>query len=162
MISFKSCLRTLNLFNDRRKIESALALHRRGEVRRDGLTLIQSSHRLEIEWRARDIHPWDRGCDAAERELLFSEQSLADTDAAIARLFRKLPEIDVIAFKVLRPDSGDRILAGTVERSAARAPKIRNPSPRTRLWYRGVTMTPCAIVAFTSSQEPAVSEHQLL
>lgn len=45
-------------------IEYALALHARNEVRRDGLTLTKTSSQLVIEWRARDVHPWDRdpGC----------------------------------------------------------------------------------------------------
>src|SRR5580692_9615531 len=114
MISFESIMQRLRLHNGRRKIASALALHRRGEVRPDGLILTQSSHHLDIEWRARDIHPWDRGCEPAERAHLFSEQSLADTDAALSRLFRKFPEIDVITFRVCKPDSDEHILAGTV------------------------------------------------
>jgi hypothetical protein len=96
--------------------------------------LTQASHRLEIEWRARDIHPWDRDSEPEERELLFTEQSVADADAALSRLFNELPEIDVIEFSVTHPDSHQRILARTVER-AARVPSMRGLSPRTRLWH---------------------------
>lgn len=103
MIFFKNVLRKVNLYSDRQGTKNALALHRRGEVRRDGLTLVQASHRLEIEWRARDIHPCDRGCKGAEYELEFTEQSLADTEAALSRLFKELPEIDVIEFRVIHP-----------------------------------------------------------
>ena len=45
----------------KRSIERALALHLRGEARRDGLSAIRMATHLDIEWRARDIHPWDRG-----------------------------------------------------------------------------------------------------
>jgi hypothetical protein len=96
MISIKSILQRLQIYDTRQQIENALALQRRGEVRGDGLTLTQVSHHLEIEWRAREIHPWDRVSESEERELLFSEQSVADTDAALSRLFDKLPELDVI------------------------------------------------------------------
>ena len=127
-------------------IQNALALQHRGEVRRDGLVLTRASHHLEIEWRARDVHPWDRASESEEREFLFAEQSLADTDAALSRLFNELPEIDVIEFRVTRPDSDQRVLAGTVERSA-RVPRTRAASTRTRLWHRGVTITLLAAMA---------------
>jgi len=119
----------------------------KGEVRGDGLTLTQASHHLEIEWRARDVHPWDRGSESEEREVLFTEESLADSDAALSRLFNKLPEIDVIRFRVIHPHSDQRILAGTVERSAC-LPSTRCVSPRTRLWHRGVTTAILALGAF--------------
>jgi hypothetical protein len=141
MISFKSVLQKLNLYRNRQGIEHALALHRRGEVRGDGLTLIKASCQLDIEWRARDIHSWDRGCQGAKYELLFTEQTLDDADAALSRLFKELPEVDVIVFKVFHPGSDVRILAGTVERSAP-VPRTLDASPRTRLWYRGVRSIP--------------------
>jgi hypothetical protein len=147
MISIKSILQRLQIYDTRQQVENALALQRRGEVRGDGLTLTQVSHHLEIEWRAREIHPWDRVSESEERELLFSEQSVADTDAALSRLFDKLPELDVIEFRVIHPHSDQRILAGTVERSA-RLPSTRRVSPRTRLWHRGVTSAILVIGAF--------------
>ena len=126
--------------------------------------MTQASHRLEIEWRARDIHPWDRDSEPEERELLFTEQSVADADAALSRLFNESPEIDVIEFRVTHPDSHQRILAGTVER-AARMPGTRDLSPRTRLWQRGVSTTILAILVFrlvsgdhfAQSQQPTAS-----
>jgi hypothetical protein len=165
MIFFKSFLRKLFVASHAKAIQNALSLHRRGEVRRDGLTLTQASHRLVIEWRARDIHPWDRDTEPEAREMLFIEQSFADSDAALFRLFRELPEIDEIEFRVLHPDSQQRILAGTVGRTA-RVPNTRGLSPRTRLWHRGVTTTiVLAVLAFTffpgadcvQSQQPSAS-----
>jgi hypothetical protein len=146
MMFLKSFLLKRKVSRDRKAIQDALDLHRRGEARRDGLTLTQASHYLEIEWRARDVHPWDRACESGEREFLFAEQSIADTDAALSRLFNELPEIDVIEFRVTQPDSDQRILAGKVERSG-RLPSARGVSARTRLWRQGVTITILVIVA---------------
>ncbi|HTT18720.1 MAG TPA: hypothetical protein VMG82_07240 [Candidatus Sulfotelmatobacter sp.] len=80
-------LRKLDLWHYRRNVRQALALFRRGEVRRDGLTADYVCNRLEIRWRARDIHPWDRYPAQDEREALFAEQALTDTEAAVLRLF---------------------------------------------------------------------------
>jgi hypothetical protein len=102
----------------RHNVEWALALHRRDEVRSDGLKPISLSSHLEIEWRARKIHPWDGG-RRWESDSLFVEQSLADTDAAITRLFEALPHIDAIMLRILHPSSEAAIIAGTVYRSAA-------------------------------------------
>ena len=103
----------------KRSIDRALALNRRGEARSDGLTLRQAMSRLEIEWFARDIHPWD--CDRPltqdERLHLYLEQSLADTEDAIHRLFEMLPQVDVIALRVLDPASKATMIGGTVLRT---------------------------------------------
>jgi hypothetical protein len=100
MMSLKSFLLKRKPSRDRKAIQDALALHHRGEARRDGLNLIQASHHLEIEWHARDVHPWDRASKKpGDREFLFAQQSIADTDAALSRLFNELPEIDVIEFR---------------------------------------------------------------
>jgi hypothetical protein len=121
----------------RRGAEQALALHLRSEVRNDGLTLKKLSTRLEIEWWARDIHPWDRNDPPERRAWLFFRQSLADTEAAITRLFQALPQIDAITLTVLERNSEGVIMAGTVHRST--------PEPHAslsvgmRLWQRGIT-----------------------
>jgi hypothetical protein len=121
----------------RRGIERALALHLRGEVRSDGLKLKTLSTRLEIEWMARDIHPWDRDDPPDRKAWLFFRQSLADTEAAITRLFQALPQIDVIALTVLEHDSESVIMAGTVNRSAVQPDA--ELSVGMRLWQRGIT-----------------------
>ena len=140
MMSLKNFLLKRKASKDRKAIQGALDLHNRGEVRRDGLTLTHASHHLEIEWRAREVHPWDRASASKQREFLLAEQSMADTDAALGRLFNELPEVDVIEFTVTHPDSGRRILNGTVER-ACQVPCTRSVSARTRLWHRGVTVS---------------------
>ena len=145
MISLKKFLLKRKVSKHRKAIQGALDLHNRGEARRDGLILTQASHRLEIEWRARNVHPWDRASESTQQELLFAEQSMADTDAALSRLFNELPEVDVIEFAVTHPDSGQRILTGTVER-ACRVPSMRGVSARTRLWHMGVTTTIAAVL----------------
>ena len=159
MMSFKSFLQKRKISKDRKVIHDALALHHRGEARRDGLTLTQATHHLEIEWRARDVHPWDRVSESKEREFLFTEQSMADTDAALSRLFNALPEIDVIG--VTHPGSGQRILSGTVERSC-RVPNTRVVSARTRLWHRGVTTTIVAILGLALGSGARCAQSQTI
>ena len=132
-------LRKPDLWRYHRRIKQALALHLRGEGRRDGLTLDNVSSRLEIRWRARDIHPWDRHLARYEREAMFAEQALADTEAAVVRLFEKLPEVDVIELSVLEPKSETLIAAGTVHRSELNAARPHLLSVGMRLREVGVT-----------------------
>ncbi len=102
----------------RRQVERALALHGRGEVRPDGLRLDALCTRLEIQWTARDIHPWDRNLPVARQQRLFAEQALTDTEAVIARCFEALPAVDSIDLAVAERASGEVLLSGTVERVA--------------------------------------------
>jgi hypothetical protein len=106
-------------------------------VRSDGLKLKSVNNRLEIEWCARDIHPWDRHDPPDRRATLFVRQCLNDTDAAITRLFETLPQVDVIAVRVLEPVTEDVIVAGTVRRSALAPNTVL--SAGMRLWQRGIT-----------------------
>ena len=99
-----------------RRIARALALNRRGEVRRDGLRITHSCSCLRVQWQARLIHPWDRDLPQEAAGPLFVEQSLADTEAALERLFTSLPEIDIIELTVLDPVSKHKIMAGVVHR----------------------------------------------
>jgi hypothetical protein len=126
----------LDALRYRRGIERALALHLRDEVRSDGLTLKKLTNRLEIEWSARDIHPWDRNDLPEEKASLFVRQCLADTDAAITRLFRELPQVDTIALTVLEPHSESVIMAGTVDRDVVEPDA--GLSVGMRLWQQGI------------------------
>lgn len=110
-------LRKLNAASYGRRVERSLALYNRGEARRDGLELITICHRLEIEWRARDVHPWDRDRADSEKRPAFVEQCLSDTEAAVLRLFDALPHLDARQLRVLALDSDEAILGGTVLRS---------------------------------------------
>ena len=115
----QASLRRLQGRQDLRRIENVLRRIGRGEVRRDGLQLDKVSHRLEIQWRARDIHAWDRDLPFERRALIFVEQTLADTEAVINGLFESLPQVDVIDLAVLEPESDHTMMAGTVSRSVA-------------------------------------------
>jgi len=109
--------RKLNGRRYKRSISRALALHLRGEVRRDGLIPIRSRTQFSIEWHARDVHPWDRGVlSPEERAEAFVRQSLADTEAAICRLFEALPQVDVLTVKVLDRTEERVIISGSVSR----------------------------------------------
>lgn len=132
-------LRRFDTWRYRRNVKCALALHLRGEVRRDGLKAEALCHRLELRWRARDIHPWDRQrVSALERAPLFWEQTLVDTEAAIFRLFETLPVLDVLYLTVVDHTSENVIVSGTVDRSMLN--QGRNLlSVRMRLCELGVT-----------------------
>jgi hypothetical protein len=99
-----------------RKIERALALHRRGEARSDGLQLTLAKTNLRIEWLARSIHPWDRDLPADRAERAFTQQCLDDTGAALTRLFAEIPVLDTIEVRVRRYPSHAPLLSGTVRR----------------------------------------------
>jgi hypothetical protein len=120
----------------RRRIIKALALNRRGEVRKDGLSLNHFDNRIEIEWRARNVHPWDRDLAPAPAARLFAEQCLDDANAALERLFAILPEVNVIEFRVIDPTSLAQILSGSVTRKDAEA--VRAMSSGMKLKEQGV------------------------
>ena len=120
-------------------IKRALALHRGGAVRKDGLTLHRVSTRLEIAWSARDVHPWDRG-DAPEKKAeLMLKQAMEDAEAAINRLFENLPQIDAIEVTVLEPGSKNIIMAGTVHRPSSAE---NGSSVKMRLMNWGIRFDP--------------------
>lgn len=98
------------------KIERALALHKRGEARSDGLRLLSAKTILSIEWLARSIHPWDRDLPAAQAERVFTQQCLHDTSAALTRLFDEIPVLEAIEVRVRRVPSRPPIVFGTVRR----------------------------------------------
>jgi hypothetical protein len=103
-------------------------------VKRDGLTPISVATHLEIEWRARDIHPWDRDLlSVSERTATFVDQALHDTEAAICRLFTMLPPLEVFKVRVRDRTSDNVILSGSVSRpdflARDRTPAHRNAAP---------------------------------
>jgi hypothetical protein len=117
----------------RRNIETALALNRRGEVRRDGLRLRSAINRLAIEWVARDIHPWDRELQPGAKATLFVEQCLSDTEDAVYRLVDRLPSIDLIDVRVLDPSCEYAIICGSVLRTEPNKSKVLSPAMRVKL-----------------------------
>ena len=125
----------------RRVVMRALALPPRGGIRNDVLHLKSfrvSGHCLQLEWRARDVHRWDRDLPPSRQAELFSEQALKDTDAAIIRLFQMLPDIEEIRLQVVKPMSfGGVIFTGIVDRGRALATQPP-PSLRQRLITLGV------------------------
>jgi hypothetical protein len=127
----------LQRWRSHRRIASALALNRRGELRPDGLSLGHFHKRLEIEWRARDVHPWVRDAPESQMPKLFAEQCLKDTSTAIEQLFYRLPEIDFINFRVIDPNSSALILQGSIGRKEAEA--ATDASPGMRLKNLGTT-----------------------
>jgi hypothetical protein len=76
--------------------------------------------RLEIEWYARDLHPWDRDLPLERKATLVAEESLTHTAAAIRRAFDQFPEVDAIEIRVLAPYNPHPLLfTGLVTREGA-------------------------------------------
>jgi hypothetical protein len=119
MRTLRAFFQTMASIRYRRAIECALALNRRGEARSDGLVASRVISRLEVEWLARDIHPWDQDRDLSseERGNLFVEQCLSDTYAATSRLFDSLSQLDTIDIRVLDPESKTTIITGRICRA---------------------------------------------
>jgi hypothetical protein len=139
LYALETVLGKLGRYHYKRTIERALALHLRGRVLRDGLSPARVTTHLDIEWRARDIHPWDRGLlSPPQKAAAFVEQSLADTEAAIHRLFAALPQVDAVTVRVLDRASEHVIISGTVSRPMTSARDERF-SVGIRLRYLGLT-----------------------
>ena len=119
-------------------VSEILALGPRAFVRNDRLILSELVACLRLEWRARDIHPWDRDLPVDQRAERFREQTLSDTDAAIERLFRTMPEIETVEIRVVEPRAPNAvILSGTVARKDVLATR-EMVSPLMRLMMMGI------------------------
>lgn len=106
----------------RRIVTKALTLTPRGFVPNDVLVLTKLSGQLQVEWLARDVHPWDRARQSDVRAEAFREQTLRDTDKSIVRFFELLPDIKAIDIRVCEPRTPHNLLlAGTVSRQDALA-----------------------------------------
>ena len=99
-------------------VQRALAVSpRRGAVANDGLQIHALSARMQIEWTARFVHPWDHDLPQEERSGLFVYQCLHDVDQAIAQLFERFDVVDELDISVLDPKSNARIVTGVVTRA---------------------------------------------
>jgi hypothetical protein len=117
-------------------LHQALTLPPRGGVKNDGLHIENLSQQLCVEWNARGIHPWDLDAAYEAKTVKFVEQFLADTEAAIDRIFQALPQINEIAVTVRKPDTGEVLAEGTVERVSKEKQVLA--SARMRLLARGM------------------------
>lgn len=118
-----------------RSLLHALALPARGGVPNDGLTLKRVRSRMEIEWKARDIHPWDRDAPREAQAQNFLDQFLTDTEAEVDRMFEALPQIDTFDIIVRDPVSDRVIASGTLDRISSELGAFA--SARMRLMARG-------------------------
>lgn len=78
--------------------------------------LVTASESIEICWRARTEHPWDRHPNGSVQASAFGAQALQDTESALLRLFEAMPGAESIEFKVLDPDCDRPIIEGKVGR----------------------------------------------
>jgi hypothetical protein len=124
-----------------RIVTRALALPRRTGSTNDFLVLNGfeiSGEELQIEWRARDNSPRSRQLSDSRQTELFADQALQDTDAVIARLFRRLAKINRIKLQVLKPEAfSGVIIAGQVDRVRTLIPDPQ-PTLTTKLRMMGV------------------------
>ena len=114
-----------------------MAVGNRGAVRGlDALELRDLHATMRVEWIARELHPWERARDPRVAGQLFAQQCLRDVDAAIARLFDQLPEVDALEIRVLREVGGLVLFEGLVERHEPAL--VQHLSPRMKLKSIGV------------------------
>jgi hypothetical protein len=136
--AWQSILARIARWRFRRLIVRAFTLRPRGFAARDDLRLDDVSAHLRVEWRSRDVHPWDRDVPPERRSALYLEQLVCDTDAVIVKAFATLPDVDAIELRVREPHAPNRaILAGTVTRDDLAAARGL-ASPRMRLAMLGV------------------------
>jgi len=100
-------------------LDGALALNRRGEIRTDGLSLVNYSMKLTVSWRARDIHPWDRDLPDERIASRLVDQLMHDAEDAVERIFQAFPEANALDLSVFEcdPESNRVIMSGLVMRS---------------------------------------------
>jgi len=142
MPTLGTIVRTLTGIRERRRLRSrvkrTLALKSRGAIFNDGLPLRKLANHLEVEWFAREPHPWDEDLAPDRKAELFVVESLSDTIVAICRMFDRLPEVDTIRIRVLQPtEPHNTLLAGTVHRADLHASR-RCPSPAMSLKLLGI------------------------
>jgi hypothetical protein len=108
---------TRSRFRWHHRVARALTLEARGAVFNDQLKIGACATELEIEWLARELHPWDRDLSAERQTKMFVERAVMDTVAAIQQIFEQVPEIDRIQVRVRDPMAPhEALLAGTVSR----------------------------------------------
>jgi len=127
-------------------VSRALALPSPGSLRNDVLVLKSirvSGHCLRLEWRARGVHSRDRDFPPSRQAEWSSEQAFKDTEAAVLRFFRMLPDIEEIELQVDKPMARSGVIFGGVaDRARALAP--HSPSrPEQRSMTLGVRCKMC-------------------
>src|ERR1700674_674907 len=88
----------------RKQVDAALAPVGRGGVGSNSLRVQTVALRLKIAWRARKLHAWDRDLPIERASRRFAQQCVADTEAALERLFTTFPDVDLIEMMVQEPD----------------------------------------------------------
>ena len=98
------------------RVKKVLALksHRQGRV--DGLELKGLKTTLQVEWIAREVHPWDRNRPPMSVQKLYTLQCLQDTHTAIEGLFNEIPEVEALDIRIFSAPSQSVVIAGLVHR----------------------------------------------
>ena len=72
---------------------------------------------MQVEWIARDIHPWDRSISCELKERLHTQQCLDDTQAAIDRLFYAIPTLNSLRIRVFSESPRSLLITGVIKRN---------------------------------------------
>ncbi len=118
-----------------RRLTRALGISGRAGGAGTSVSLASLSTHLDVEWYARDIHPWDRDLPIERKAVLFAKGSLAHTVTAIRRAFERFPEVESVQIRVLDPRKPHGLLfAGSVFRGdLASVPQNLSPAMTLKL-----------------------------
>jgi hypothetical protein len=112
-----------------RKVKRLLKLRGPGSAN-NGLLLRSLRTNMQVEWRAREIHSWDRQLPSEERVGIFVLQVLSDTASAISKLFHSNPFVDSLEIRVFDTKSEIIIMNGVVGRTSLATPRPQSD----RMW----------------------------
>jgi hypothetical protein len=102
----------------RKRVNATLTPVGRGGDGSNFLRVEDVSLALRISWRARRLHAWDCDLPPERASRRFARQILADTEAALERLFETSPDVDLIEMTVHEPDpeGAGVLMVGSVSR----------------------------------------------
>ncbi len=98
------------------RVKRVLALRSHRQGRDDGLELKSLRTTLQVEWIAREVHPWDRNRPPRSVQKLYTMQCLQDTHTAIEGLFKEISEVEALDIRVFSAPSQSLVIAGLVHR----------------------------------------------
>ena len=113
-----------------RKTQRVLKLNLQGGPRKDCLSLSDLDTKIYVEWRARDLHPWDYSFPPEQQSAFFVKQVLMDAELVISKLFDSIRSADRIDVRVLDQKSQHVIMNGVVLRATLSSPKPKS----VRMW----------------------------
>jgi hypothetical protein len=157
----KSLRRARDSDHLRKQVSAALTPVGRGGDGANGLRLETVALRLKVAWRARELHAWDRDLPPERASLRFAKQILAETEAALERLFAACPDVEVIEMTVHEPDPecSGVLMIGSVSRKEFESCHPLSTAMRLRLVGVNYLLVDQRIQGFTTPR-PATATPQ--